>query len=248
MYGKQILHALHIKKQRNYPAMFSDKNAVILLSGGLDSAVTLYYAKNRGYKLTAAIFDYNQRHRKEINCAKRIARLNGLKCYVIKIRLNWTKSSLTNKRIKVSLNRSLTSKDIPFTYVSGRNIIFLSYAASLAESIGARTIFIGAHIQDYSGYPDCRPEFLRAFEQALGEGLKNKGVRIIAPLLSKSKKEIIQLGLRLKVPFEHTWSCYQGGSKPCSRCDSCRFRISAFKELRMKDPLLAKTSHVTSNT
>jgi len=212
--------------------------AVILLSGGLDSTVTLYYAKNRGYKLTALIFDYSQRHKKEIDSAVRIARLNNLKFYVIKIELDWVKSSLTDKKIKVPINRSLKSKDIPLTYVSGRNIIFLSYAASLAESIGAKSVFIGAHIQDYSGYPDCRLQFLKGFEKTLGEGLKNKGIKIVAPLLDKNKKEIIQLGLKLKVPFKHTWSCYNGNNKPCLKCDSCRFRVGAFEELGMKDPLL----------
>lgn len=218
--------------------MFVKKKAVILLSGGLDSAVTLYYAKNRGNKLTAIIFDYNQRHRKEIDSAVRIARLNHLKYYVIKIQLNWAKSSLVNKKIKVPLNRNLKSPGIPFTYVSGRNIIFLSYAASLAESTGAKSIFIGAHVEDYSGYPDCRQQFLKSFEKALKEGLKHKDTKIAAPLLNKNKKEIIQLGLRLKVPFQYTWSCYKGGNMPCLKCDSCRFRIKAFRQLGMKDPLL----------
>lgn len=218
--------------------MFVKKNAVILLSGGLDSAVTLYYAKNRGNKLTAIIFDYNQRHRKEVDFAVRIARLNNLKYYVIKIQLDWAKSSLTDKKIKVPLSRNLKSPEIPFTYVSGRNIIFLSYAASLAESIGAKSIFIGAHIEDYSGYPDCRPQFLKSFEDTLNEGLKCKDMKIAAPLLNKDKKEIIQLGLRLNVPFQYTWSCYQGGKAPCLKCDSCRFRIRAFRELGLTDPLL----------
>lgn len=214
------------------------KNAVILLSGGLDSVVTLYYAKHRGYKLTALIFDYKQRHKKEVNFAVRIARLNNFKYYVIKIELDWVKSSLTDKNIKVPLNRNLKSPEIPITYVSGRNIVFLSYAASLAESIGAKSIFIGAHIEDYSGYPDCRPKFFRSFEDALNEGLKYKDMKIIAPLLNKGKKEIIQLGLKLKVPFNHTWSCYEGGNVPCLKCDSCRFRIRAFEELGLTDPLL----------
>lgn len=214
------------------------RKGVILLSGGLDSAVTLYYAKKSGDKLTALIFDYNQRHKREVECAVRLAGLNNIKFYIIKINLDWTKSSLTNKKINVPLNRSLGNVKIPRTYVSGRNIIFLSYAASLAESIGAKSIFIGAHIQDYSGYPDCRKEFLKSFERALGQGLKNKDIKIIAPLLNKSKKEIIRLGQRLKVPFELTLSCYNGNVRPCLKCDSCRFRIRAFEELGMKDPLL----------
>lgn len=216
------------------------KKAVILLSGGLDSVTTLYFAKKRGYQLTALIFDYNQRHKKEIDCARRILHLTRLKYYFIKVNLDWTKSSLTNKKIKIATNRDLNSKDIPLTYVSGRNIVFLSYAFSLAESIGAKAIFIGAHIQDYSGYPDCRPEFLKNFGKAVNLGLKNLGIKIISPLINKDKKEIIRLGLKLKVPFEYTWSCYQGKKVPCGECDSCRFRMRAFEELGMRDPLLSK--------
>ena len=159
---------------------------------------------------------------------------------MIKINLSWTKSSLTQRKMKVPLNRDLTKKEIPSTYVSARNIIFLSYAASLAESKGAKRIFIGAHIQDYSGYPDCRPEFLLAMEKVLNLGLKEKGIKIDAPLIDKNKKEIIKLGKELDVPFHLTWSCYKGGKFPCGRCDSCRFRINAFHELGLVDPLLEK--------
>lgn len=207
------------------------KRAVILLSGGIDSVTTAYYAKNKGYALTALIFDYNQKHRKEISYAKKIAKLNKIDYFVEKIDLSWVKSSLTNKKIKVPLKRSLKSKLIPSTYVAARNIIFLSYAFSLAESIGAKKIFIGAHTQDYSGYPDCRPKFLSSFQRAVNCGMKDKNIKLIAPLVNKNKKAIIKLGLKLGVPFVHTWSCYAGGRYPCRRCDSCRFRIRAFKQL-----------------
>jgi len=216
------------------------KKGVILLSGGIDSAVTLYYAKSRGYRLKALIFDYNQRHKKEIECAKKIARLNKIDYHLIKCDLPWVKSSLTGKRLKVPFQRNLKGKDIPLTYVSGRNIIFLSYAASLAENIKAKVIFIGAHIQDYSGYPDCRPNFLNSFQKALNLGLKDKGLKIVAPLLNKKKKDIIRMGKRFEVPFEYTWSCYQGGKVPCLKCDSCRFRTAAFLKLGLRDPLLKK--------
>lgn len=216
------------------------KRGVILLSGGIDSAVTLYFAKNKGYRLKALIFDYNQRHKKEIECAKRIARLNKIDYHLVKCDLSWVRSSLTEKRLKVPSRRKLKGKDIPLTYVSGRNIIFLSYAASLAESIKAKAIFIGAHIQDYSGYPDCRPDFLDGFQRALNLGLKDKGLKIVAPLLNKKKKDIIRMGKRFGVPFEYTWSCYQGGKAPCLECDSCRFRTAAFLKLGLRDPLLAK--------
>lgn len=216
------------------------KRGVILLSGGIDSAVTLYFAKNKGYRLKALIFDYNQRHKKEIECAKKIARLNKIDYHLIKCDLSWVKSSLTDRKLRVPSQRNLKSEDIPLTYVSGRNIIFLSYAASLAESIKAKAIFIGAHIQDYSGYPDCRPDFLNSFQRALNSGLKDKGLRIAAPLLNKKKRDIIRMGIRLGVPFEYTWSCYEGGRVPCSRCDSCRFRTAAFLKSGLGDPLLKK--------
>jgi len=170
--------------------------------------------------------------------AQKIARLNRIKYYLINCNLVWTRSSLTNKKIKVPFNRNLKRKEVPLTYVSGRNIIFLSYAFSLAESIGAKHIFIGAHIHDYSGYPDCRPLFLKNFQQAANSGIKYKNIKIISPLIKKDKREIIKIGIKLGVPFGHTWSCYQGKKHPCLRCDSCRFRIAAFQSLGLKDPLL----------
>lgn len=214
------------------------KKGVILLSGGIDSAVTLYFAKNKGYRLNALIFDYGQRHKKEIECAKKIASLNRIDYQLIKCDLSWAKSSLTNRRLQIPSRRNLKSNDIPLTYVAGRNIIFLSYAASLAESIKAKAIFIGAHIQDYSGYPDCRPDFLNSFQRALNLGLKDKGLRIVAPLLNKKKRDIIEIGIKLGVPFSHTWSCYREGKFPCLRCDSCRFRTSAFTKLGLVDPAM----------
>jgi 7-cyano-7-deazaguanine synthase len=213
-----------------------NKKAVILLSGGLDSAVTLYDAIKNGYKPDVLIFDYGQRHKKEITYAKRLAQINKLKCHVVKIDLSWTQSSLTNKKIKVPKGRDLKSKDIPSTYVAGRNIIFLSYAFSYAESINAERVFIGAHVEDYSGYPDCRPEFLFNFNTAVNLGLKNNKIKLVAPLLDLSKKGIIELGVKLKVPFQHTWSCYEGGKKSCGKCDSCRFRVQAFQSLGLIDP------------
>jgi len=208
---------------------------VILLSGGLDSAVTLYSAKSKGYKLTALLFDYGQRHKKELVCAKKLCALTKTPFRLARIGLDWAKSSLTNKKIQVPKNRDLNRPDIPLTYVAGRNIIFLSYAFSLAESIGAQKVFIGAHVQDYSGYPDCRPEFLWNFNRAVSLGLKDKNIKLVAPLIDLSKIEIIKLGLRLKVPFQYTWSCYQGGRKPCGKCDSCRFRAKAFAELGIRE-------------
>lgn len=224
---------MKFQKKRSIP-----KQGVILLSGGIDSATTLYFAMKQGYKLSAIIFDYNQRHKKEIRYAMRLAGINDIRYYIIRAELPWTMSSLTNRGIRVPLNRNLQSRKIPLTYVPGRNIIFLSYAVSLAESINAKKIFIGAHVQDYSGYPDCRPQFMEAFQYAAGAGIKAKNIEIVAPLLNKGKKEIIELGLSLGVPFQYTWSCYQGGQKPCLKCDSCRFRIDAFRQIGVDDPIL----------
>jgi 7-cyano-7-deazaguanine synthase len=217
--------------------------AIILLSGGIDSTVTLYLTKKYGYKLLALIFDYGQRHNREVISAQKIAKLNRIKYYITKIPLFWAKSSLTRKDMKIPFNRNLNKEEIPSTYVPARNLIFLSYAVSLAESMSVKKIFIGAHIQDYSGYPDCRPEFFDSFEQTLNLGIKEKGIKIIAPLINRTKKEIIKMGLSLGVPFQLTWSCYQGGFQPCLRCDSCRYRMQAFKDLNLIDPLL-KRNHI----
>ena len=208
----------------------SNKKAVVLLSGGLDSAVTLYLAKSRKFDCRALIFNYGQRHRREIEAAKSVAKAAGVKFEVIKISLPWKGSSLLDKR---SISRSKSSS-IPDTYVPARNIIFLSFALSFAESLGAAAIFIGAHSQDYSGYPDCRPEFFRAFDKVAScgtkAGVENKGIEIKTPLINMGKAEIIRLGGRLKVPFELTWSCYKGGKQPCGVCDSCYYRNKGFRE------------------
>jgi 7-cyano-7-deazaguanine synthase len=216
------------------------KKGIVLLSGGMDSATVLFLAKNRGYDLTALIFDYHQSHHKEVECAKKLCRKAGTPYYLIKTGLPWTRSSLTRKNIPVELNRKLLNKKIPLTYVSGRNIIFLSYAVSCAESLNAANVFIGAHIHDYSGYPDCRPAFLRAFQKAAGLGTKRGMIRILAPLLNKSKKDIIATGISLGVPYAMTWSCYKGGKRPCGLCDSCRYRSQGFAALGVKDPLEKK--------
>lgn len=213
----------------------AEKKAVVLLSGGLDSAVTLYYAKAGGFSPFCLIFDYGQRHKKEIQSAKRIAQSLNCKYEIIKISLPWKGSALLDKKINIPVR----AKGIPITYVPGRNIIFLSFALSCAEAINAGTIFIGAHAQDYSGYPDCRPAFYRAFMQAAKEGTKRgvegKPVQIITPLIAKSKAQIIILGNKLGVPFGKTWSCYRGGKTPCGKCDSCFYRKKGFREAGLRD-------------
>ena len=152
----------------------------------------------------------------------------------------WGGSALLDKESKLP-KAALKRKKIPATYVPARNIIFLSLALSYAETVSANEVFIGANAVDFSGYPDCRPAFIKAFQHAADTGTKSavegKRIKISAPLINLSKREIIKLGLKLGVPFEHTWSCYSGGSKPCAECDSCLIRERGFKEAGVSDPL-----------
>jgi 7-cyano-7-deazaguanine synthase len=222
--------------------MRNKKEAIVLLSGGLDSATTLYLAREQGYKCFCLIFDYGQRHRKEITAAKKIAQSAGAKFEVVKISLPWKGSSLLDSKIGIPASASGGVSGIPSTYVPARNIIFLSFALSCAEAMNAEAIFIGAHAQDYSGYPDCRPEFYRAFRKVdscgTKSGVEKRGIKIETPLINKGKAEIIRLGNRLGVPFEVTWSCYKGEKRPCGECDSCYFRKKGFIEAKIKDPQL----------
>ncbi|MFH1074961.1 MAG: 7-cyano-7-deazaguanine synthase QueC [Candidatus Firestonebacteria bacterium] len=212
----------------------ANKKAVILLSGGLDSTTTLYYAKAKGYKCFCLLFDYGQRHKKELKAAVKLTRLNKCSYIIVKIALPWSKSALTDRKVKVPIKGKQIGKEIPVTYVPARNTIFLSFAASYAESIGAKKIFIGANALDYSGYPDCRPNYIKAYEKAVNLGTKSgvtgKKLSIETPLINLTKAKIIKLGLKLKVPYELTWSCYKGEKKPCGVCDSCVLREKGFKE------------------
>ncbi|MCX7956912.1 MAG: 7-cyano-7-deazaguanine synthase QueC [Endomicrobia bacterium] len=214
---------------------------IVLLSGGIDSTTTLYYAIYKGFSPVCLIFNYHQKHKKELICAKKIVSRLKLKYFVINIKIPWGGSSLIDKKIKIPLNRDLSKKVIPSTYVPARNIIFLSYAVSLCEVVNANYIFYGAHQLDYSGYPDCRKEFIIEFEKAINKGTKlglSKNIKIIAPFINYSKKEIVELSIKLKVPLELTWSCYKGGKYPCRKCDACRYREAAFNELGLEDPLI----------
>ncbi len=217
------------------------KRAVVLLSGGLDSAVTLYLAREQGYELFALSFDYGQRHKKELVLAEKLARRAGAKWHKVKFSLPWKGSALLDKKVKIP-DKGKFGPRIPVTYVPARNIIFLSFAASYAEVAGAQAIFIGANQIDYSGYPDCRDEFLSLFEQTLKKGTKTgaggKTIRICAPLLNKNKAGIVKTGSKLKVPFGLTWSCYAGRARPCGTCDSCRLRRQGFAAAGIKDPVL----------
>ena len=214
----------------------SARLAVVLLSGGLDSATVLYLAKARGYLCRCLIFDYGQLHKKEIQQAVKIAKTAGCAYKILKIDFPWKGSALLDRKIKIP---EKLSKSIPATYVPSRNIIFLSFATSYAETIGAQAIFIGAHAQDYSGYPDCRPEFFKAFSKMVSVGTYG-GFSIKAPLLRKNKSQIILMGQKLGVPFKLTWSCYRGAKTPCAKCDSCYYRAKGFKEADLTDPLLKK--------
>lgn len=230
---------------KNRMLFIMNKKAVVLFSGGLDSTTVLYDARAKGYDVHALIFDYGQRHCKEISLAKAIAKKAKVHLQMMKISMPWKGSSLLDKTVAIP-QQGVKKGKIPSTYVPGRNIIFLSFAASYAEAIGAKTIFIGVNAIDYSGYPDCRKGFLSAFTHMLKKGLKvgveGEGLRIEAPLLYLNKAQIIRLGRTLKVPYEKTWSCYKGGKKPCGVCDSCVLRKKGFQEAGSKDPLNAYES------
>ena len=217
------------------------KKAVVLLSGGLDSAVTLFFAKNKGYECHCLNFDYGQRHRVEMTMAKRLARLAGSELRIEKISLSWGGSSLLDKNSALPSGRKpgeIERSGIPSTYVPARNTVFLSVAASYAEAIIADAIFIGAHFEDSSGYPDCRKSYLEAFNRVIKIGTKRglEGrLELKFPLIDKAKKDIIKLGRSLGVPFRYTWSCYRGARHPCGKCDSCVLRAKGFKDAGLND-------------
>jgi 7-cyano-7-deazaguanine synthase len=219
--------------------------AVILLSGGLDSSTVLYQARADGYECYAISFDYQQRHRRELKSALIVAQAAGVvKHQVVNFDLRqWGGSALTDNAIDLPQERSLASmaENIPVTYVPARNTIFLSFALAYAEAIASELVYIGVNALDYSGYPDCRPDYLHAMQEVfrLGtkQGREGNPIQIVAPLINLKKTEIIQLGNQLGVPWELTWSCYAGNLQPCGVCDSCRLRLAAFAELGLADPL-----------
>jgi 7-cyano-7-deazaguanine synthase len=221
------------------------KKAVVLLSGGRDSAVSLWWAKAHGYECRTISFDYGQRHKKELRQAARLAKKAGVAHETIRIRLPWSGSSLTDKKVALPHHKlaQIGRGGIPSTYVPGRNTLFLSFAMSLADEIQASALVIGANALDYSGYPDCRGPYLRAFERVANLGTrlgseKKKKIKILAPLLRLSKKDIVELGFRLRAPLELTWSCYRGGRTVCGTCDSCLLRAKGFLEVGRPDPAL----------
>jgi 7-cyano-7-deazaguanine synthase len=210
---------------------------VCLLSGGIDSAVTSAIAKSRGYEVYTITFDYGQRHRKEMKCAEEIAKWLGAKHKVIKADLRQIGGSALTDNIQIPDEY----EGMPPTYVPARNTIFLSYALAYAEVIDADAIFIGVNAVDYSGYPDCREEYIKAFQNmanlATKRGVEGKEIKIEAPILYLTKGEIIRKGIELGVPFEKTWSCYRGGKKACGKCPSCLIRLKGFVEAGIEDPI-----------
>ena len=221
--------------------MRNSKKAIILLSGGLDSATTLAIAKKLGFDCYALSFNYKQRHMSELNAAKNVAKkLKLTKHKIIEIDLTQIGgSALTDSKIDVP---NSPTKGIPITYVPARNTMFLSYALAWAEVIGSSDIFIGVNAVDYSGYPDCRPEYIEAYEKlaalATKAGVEGVGFKIHAPLIKLSKSEIIKEGLALGVDFSQTVSCYQADDMgfACGLCDSCMFRKEGFDSAGVSDP------------
>jgi len=224
------------------------KRGVLLLSGGLDSTTLLALVSSEGYAVHALSFDYGQRHSAELSAARKIARRYGVVQHVVaKIDLRVFGGSALTADIPVPKNRELDDRDsvIPVTYVPARNTIFLSYALALAEVVEAGEIFIGVNALDYSGYPDCRPEFIAAFERmanlATRAGVEAKdtpAIRIRTPLIDLSKRRIIELGLRLGVDYSMTTSCYDPGAEgeACGLCDACQLRLRGFGEAGAHDP------------
>ncbi len=216
--------------------------AVVLLSGGLDSTTTLAQAIEDGFEVHAVSFRYGQRHSRELVSATEICGHYGIMHNIIDIDLKSFRSALTDPGIDVPQDRKGDlDKEIPITYVPARNIIFLSIAAGLCESVGADRIYIGANVVDYSGYPDCRPEFFKAFENMLQQGTKagveGYPIKIVTPILNMSKADIVRVGKKLNAPLGLTWSCYEGGKKACGHCDSCVLRLKGFKEAGYVDDI-----------
>lgn len=226
-----------------------NKKAVLLLSGGLDSTTTLAIAKSQNFEVYALSFSYGQKHRFELSAAEKIAKNMGVKQHkIITIDLGgFGGSALTQEDINVPKDRSESqiATGIPITYVPARNTIFLSFALAWAEVLNAFDIFIGVNALDYSGYPDCRPEFIKSFEEtanlATAYGVDGKKhIKIHTPLISMSKAQIIKTGLDLGVDYSQTTSCYDPDElgKPCGHCDSCQLRLKGFRENKIKDPVI----------
>ncbi|MDR6548958.1 7-cyano-7-deazaguanine synthase QueC [Paenibacillus qinlingensis] len=228
----------------------NNKRAVIILSGGLDSTTCMGLAKEAGYDLFPISFDYGQRHKIEIENAKLVAEHYGVAARHKIIKLDFLRdfggSALTDDTIDVpNVTSAPETEEIPVTYVPGRNLLFLSIATSYAEVTGSQAIYIGVNALDYSGYPDCRPEFIHKVEEVIAlatkVGVEGKGITIETPLISWTKAKIVEEGLKIGVPYELTTSCYNGKAEACGECDSCRLRLKGFEEAGSKDPIVYLT-------
>lgn len=223
------------------------KRAIVLLSGGIDSATAAAMARQQGFEIHALSFRYGQRHECELAAAQKVAAFLGAASHrVMEFDMRVIGGSALTDRIDVPKGRSSDeiAHGIPITYVPARNTIFLSFTLALAERIGSQDIFFGANQLDYSGYPDCREEYIRAFEQmadlATKAGVEGKSrLKIHTPLLHMTKAEIIETGLKLGLDYSLTWSCYDphSGGRACGRCDSCQLRLKGFKEAGAIDPI-----------
>ncbi|MBP5427403.1 MAG: 7-cyano-7-deazaguanine synthase QueC [Clostridiales bacterium] len=215
------------------------KKAVILLSGGLDSTTCISYAIKNGYEVYPISFDYGQRLNRELECAKKVVKHFNVKTHKIIKMDNVGGSALTD--MNISVPKFEGDGEIPVTYVPARNIIFLSYATGYAEVVGADAIFIGVNAVDYSGYPDCRKEFIEAFQNMINVGTKRgvegNPIKIETPLLNLSKGEIVKLAKEVGAPLQYSTSCYNGKEKACGVCDSCTLRLRGFKEAGLIDPI-----------
>lgn len=221
--------------------------AVVLLSGGLDSATAAAIAGSEGFELYALTVEYGQRHAREIAAARAVARALGVARHVeLRVDLSAFGGSALTGAVEVPKDRDLAAADIPVTYVPARNTVFLSLAMAWAESLGARDIVIGVNALDYSGYPDCRPEFVAAFERlaalATKAGVEGQPLRVRAPLIALTKAEIIRRGLALGLDYGLTHSCYDPDvtGRPCGHCDSCLLRAKGFAEAGVPDPALTR--------
>ena len=224
--------------------------AVVLLSGGLDSTVCMAVAQSHGCELFPISFNYQQRHARELECARRVAKhYNVSRHLVIETNLGeMGGSALTDQQMPVP-SGDVNRDEIPATYVPARNLVFLSYALGYAEVCGADKIYIGVNALDYSGYPDCRPEFIQLFQQLADYSTKaatQEGRRIVVetPLLRLSKKDIVLLGTKMQAPLQLTTSCYAGDEAACGCCDSCLLRLKGFREAGITDPILYHTGGV----
>ena len=222
--------------------------AVVLLSGGLDSATAAAIARHEGFEVYALTIAYGQRHACEMQAAREVAAVVPVARHVeLDVNLAAFGGSALTAPIDVPKDRSLDAGDIPITYVPARNTVFLSLALAWAEVLGARDIFIGVNALDYSGYPDCRPEFIAAFERmaslATKAGVEGQAFRVHAPLLRLTKAQIIRRGIELGVDYRVTHSCYDPtpGGRPCGHCDSCLIRAKGFAEAGIPDPALASS-------